>query len=137
MATVAKPLYELTRIEVPFTWYRAANVAFDDLKISLTDTPVMLAYTDWCRPFHLHTDASRVAVGGVLSQLDRENKLRPLAYYSMGLNHSQQKYAAGEIECWALIALSRKFRDYLKVACKTIFVSDHNPLKWLRKQRDP
>ena len=78
-----------------------------------------------------------MAVGGVLSQLDNDNRLRPLAYFSTGLNQSQRKYSAGEVECWALIAVSRKFRDYLKAACKTIFLSDHNPLQWLRKQRDP
>ena len=60
-----------------------------------------------------------------------------MAYHSTGLNPAQRNYSAGEIECWAIIAASRKFRDYLKAACKVVFISDHNPLRWLRKQRDP
>ena len=33
--------------------------------------------------------------------------------------------------------MSRKFNDYIKAARKVYFVTDHNPLHWLRKQRDP
>ena len=69
--------------------------------------------------------------------MDGNQKLRPLAYYSTGLNLSQRNYTAAEIECWALIALSRNFRDFAKAARKIIFLSDHNPFRWLRKQRDP
>ena len=81
------------------------------------------------RLFYLQADDSHAAVRGVLSQLDTNTRLRPLGYFSTGLNQSRRKYSAGEIECWALIAPSRKFRDYLKAACKTIFLSDHNPLQ--------
>ena len=137
MATIAEPLYALTRKGVPYSWNQACYEAFRTLTQTLTRDPVLLSYPDWDSPFYLQTDASRVAAGGVLSQLDANNKLRPLAFYSTGLNASQRNYAAGEIECWALIALSRKFRDYLKAAQKIIFISDHNPLRWLRRQRDP
>ena len=137
MATIAEPLYALTRKGVPYSWNQACYAGFRTLTHTLTRDPVLLSYPDWDSPFYLQTDASRVAVGGVLSQLDANNKLRPLAFYSTGLNASQRNYTAGEIECWALIALSRKFRDYLKAAQKIIFLSDHNPLRWLRRQRDP
>ena len=137
MASIAEPMYRLTRKGVPYVWNAECHKAFNALKTSLTGPPVLLAYPNWDHPFYVQTDASRVAAGGVLSQLDENQRLRPLAYYSTGLNQSQRKYSAGEVECWALIALSRKFRDYLKAACKTIFLSDHNPLCWLRKQRDP
>ena len=30
-----------------------------------------------------------------------------------------------------------KFDDYLKTATRIYLVTDHNPLRWLRKQRDP
>ena len=76
-------------------------------------------------------------MGGVLSQKDSQGRLKPIAYFFSGLNPAQRQYAAGEIECWAIIAMSRKFNDYIKAARKVYFVTDHNPLHWLRKQRDP
>ena len=55
-------------------------------------------------PFYLQTEVS-VAVGGVLSQLDGNQKLCPLLYQP---ESETDKKAAGEIECWILIASSRK-----------------------------
>ena len=81
MANVADPLYKLTRKGKSFFWDRSARNAFDTLKHALTSSPVLLAYPEWDRPFYLQADAFQVAVGGVLSQLDSNNKLRPLAYF--------------------------------------------------------
>ena len=38
----------------------------------------------------------------------------PIAYFSSGLTDAQTKYAAGELECWAVIAATRKFSKYLR-----------------------
>ena len=43
---------------------------------------------------------------------------------------------AGELECWALVASSWKFQKYMQAAPGVRFMSDHNPLVWLKKQRD-
>ena len=87
----------------------------------------------------LQVDASLVAVGGVLSQEGggASRRLRPIAFFSSGLTPAQKNYSAGELECWALIAASRKFRKYLQAAPSIRFISDHNPLVWLRQQKDP
>ena len=53
------------------------------------------------------------------------------------MNKSQRNYSATELECWALIAAARKFDVYLKAARKIYFITDHNPLVWLRRQQDP
>ena len=137
MAHVAEPLYRLTRKEVKWEWNSSSEDAFQDLKDKLVKYPVLLAFPDWQREFYLQTDASSIAVGAILSQKDRLGKLRPLGYSSSGLTKAQRNYSAGELECWALIAASRKWRDYLHAASKVVFVSDHNPLCWLRRQKDP
>ena len=49
----------------------------------------------------------------------------PIAFFSSGLTESQKNYSAGELECWALIAASRKFLKYLQAANKIHFISDH------------
>ena len=64
------------------------------------------------------------------------SRLRPLGYSSSGLTQGQKNYSAGELECWALIAAARKWRYYLQAACKVVFLSHHNPLRWLRGQND-
>ena len=98
MATIAEPLYALTRKGVPYSWNQACYESFRTLTRTLTrdpcysPTPTVTA--------HSTCSTSRAAVGGVLSQLDANNNLRPLALYSTGLSASQRNYAAGEIECW-------------------------------------
>ena len=92
---------------------------------------------DWTSEFVLQVDASSVAVDAVLSQRDDKGGLRPIAFFSSGLTAAQKNYSAGELECWALIAASRKFRKYLQAAPSIRFLSDHNPLVWLRRQKDP
>ena len=134
---IAEPLYRLTRNAASWKWDSAALQAFATLKQYLTESPLLLAYPDWNKPFYLQTDASKVAVGGVLPQNDSNCSLKPIAFFSSGLNPAKRRYAASEIKCWALIDMARKFNDYLKAAGKIYFVTDHNPLCWLRKQHDP
>ena len=136
-AVLADPLYHLTHESVDWIWSEAAENAFTILKNRLTTTPLILAFPDWTSEFSLQVDASSVAVGGVLSQRDDKGGLRPIAFFSSGLTAAQRNYFAGELECWALIAASRKFRKYLQAAPSIRFLSDHYPLIWLRRQKDP
>lgn len=66
-ATVAAPLYALTKKETKFVWTENCQNAFDELKRRLTTAPV-LAYPDFRYPFIIETDASLVGIGAVLSQ---------------------------------------------------------------------
>ena len=94
-----------------------------------------LAFPDWDKDFYLQTDASGLQWAPYCCKETEE--LRPIAYFSSGLTESQKKHSAGELECLALIAASRKFRKYLQAANKVHFISDHNPLCWLCRQKDP
>ena len=132
MAEIAEPLYDLTSKDSDWVWNNVAETAFRELKRCLADYPATLAFPDWDKDFYLETDASGTAVSAVLLQRDREG-LRPIAYFSSGLTESQKKYSAGELECWASIAASRKFQKYLQATNKVITT----PLCWLRRQKDP
>ena len=134
---IAEPLYRLTRKDVLWEWNSSVLESFEKLKRYLTDSPLLLTYPRWDEPFYVQTDASKTGVGGILSQKDPIGPLKPLAYFSSGLNKSQRNYSATELECWALIAAARKFDVYLKAARKIYFITDHNPLVWLRRQQDP
>ena len=136
-AAIAGPLYQLTQDKSHWAWKDNAASAFDSLKSKLTASPVILAFPDWESEFVLQVDASSTAVGGILSQREGEYILKPLAFFSSGLTPAQKNYSAGELECWAVIAASRKFRKYLQAAPSLCFLTDHNPLVWLRRQKDP
>ena len=67
-ALVANPLVQLTRKEAAFVWSVDCETAFGRLKAALISPPI-LAYPSLKRPFRLYTDASNVAVGVVLAQM--------------------------------------------------------------------
>ena len=75
-STIACPLNELTKKNVPFIWGNAQESAFNELKKRLTEAP-LLALPDFSKTFELECDASGLGIGGVLMQCGR-----PVAYYS-------------------------------------------------------
>ena len=100
--------------------------------------PVRLAFPRWGQELYVETDASGKGVAAVLSQKDEHTgSLQPISYFSSGLTESQKHYSAGQLEAWALVAATRKWDLYLKSAPKVNMITDHCPLQWLRKQKDP
>jgi hypothetical protein len=70
---VMEPLYQLLQAE-PFhsvVWLLECAVAFIQLKEALTMAPVLM-FLDFKRPFYLHTNALKLAIGVVLSQQTEE-----------------------------------------------------------------
>ena len=65
-------------------WDSAALEAFSTLKQFLTKSPLLLVYPDWNEPFYVQADASKVAVGGILSQRDSGGSLKPIAFFLRG-----------------------------------------------------
>ena len=58
--------------------------SFDTLKAKMTSVPI-LVFPNWNKEFHVHVDASSIALGVVLAQ-PREGDLdHPIAYASRNL----------------------------------------------------
>ena len=111
-------------------WTDECEESFQTLKRLLISAPV-LAFADISKPFVLHIDASRDGLGGVLYQ-EQDGKLRPVAYGSRGLSHSEKNYPAHKLEFLALKwAITDKFRDYLYAARGTKVMTDNNPLTYI------
>lgn len=134
-AEIAKPLNSLLRKDVPFTWSKEQDNAVDTLKTIITTEPV-LQYPDFERgDFVLTTDASKIALGAILSQ-GRIGEDKPIAYASRTLNKAESNYTTTEQELLAIVWATKHFRPYL-YGRRFKIVTDHKPLKWLMSVKDP
>jgi len=128
----ASPLVALTKKDAPFIWGPAQRNAFERLKDALCSDQV-LAYpkrtNDPDEHFVLDTDASLVALGGVLSQI-QNGKERVIAYASKTLSKEQQAYCTTKRELLAVVYFCELFRPYLAMT-KFELHTDHASLKWL------
>ena len=120
---------------MPFIWDQKCQEAFDELKFCLCNKPV-LAFPRGGRQFIIDVDASEHAFGGVLMQEGDDKQVHPIAYFSDTVQKSQQNWSITTKEAFALVLAVRHWYVYL--AGNRFFLnSDHNPLVYLRKQKDP
>ena len=84
--------------------------------------------------FVLNTDASVVAISGMLHQAQEWNGrtvLRPIAYGSKVLSDTEMKHGAPKAEMFAVITFGEKYRAYLGSAPFKLRV-DNRALAWLK-----
>jgi len=126
---ITKPLFELTKKDQPYEWKEPQNRAFEILKERLINSPVLI-YPNFEKEFILLTDASKIALGAILSQKDDNNKEHPIAYDSKVLTKYESNYDTTRLEASAIIWAVKKFRPYLH-GRKFKIITDHNALIWL------
>ena len=102
--------------------------AFDHVKQQLISAP-LLAYPNAKYTFVLDTDASNIAIGGVLSQIQNEVE-RVVCYGSYILTPAQRKYCTTRKELLAIVRFTRQYRHYL-LGKQFVVRTDHNSLTWL------
>lgn len=93
-------------------WNEAAEKAFCEIKERLITAPI-LGSPDFERQFVIQTDASDVAVAGVLTQQQGDVE-RVIAYFSHKLTTPQKNYHAAEKEALAAILAIEAFRGYVE-----------------------
>ncbi|KAL4313522.1 hypothetical protein GQ457_01G002970 [Hibiscus cannabinus] len=79
----------------------------DELKQGMVSEPV-LVLPDHTRPFEIYTDASDVAIGGVLMQ-----EGHPVAFESRKLNETERRYTVHEKEMTAVVHCLRTWRHHV------------------------
>ena len=114
MATIAKPLTDLTKKDTPFEWTTECQRAFDTLKAALQNTPT-LAYPKEAddHPYVLYTKGGKTTLTATLAQRDPTGKERDIHYFSSVLNPTEQNYPEHERECYAIVKALSKFNRYL------------------------
>ena len=66
-AKITAPLEKLLNKSEQFEWMDICRKALDTLKEKLASAPI-LVHPDWDKQFHVHIDASEIALGAVLAQ---------------------------------------------------------------------
>ena len=95
--------------------------AFNKIKTVIAED-VMLAYPNYNQTFHVHTDASKFQMGGVVSQNNT-----PVAFFSKKLNKAQLKYTVTEKELLSIVETLKQFKTML-YGQKVVVHTDHQNL---------
>jgi hypothetical protein len=101
------------------------------LKQALISAPVLL-HPDHTKPFTVYCDASKHAIGGMLSQKGREGKMHPVAFGSYCFSAAQRQWTTEEKETYSVVHfITKVWRHFLAAAPFTV-VTDHKNITNLR-----
>ena len=117
------PLTALTSKNTPWRWTDVEQCAFDQIKKILAQE-ALLSHPNFSKPFHIHTDASKVQLGAVISEDDR-----PIAFYSKKLTDTQTRYSTTERELLSIVEVLKEFRNIL-LGQELIIHMDHKNLTY-------
>ena len=111
VASVAKPIQELTRKSTKFVWGAEQQTAFQELKRMITQADTLAYYKVSCRT-RIVADVSPVGLGAVLTQLQGD-VWRVIAYASRSLTDVERRYSQTEKEALALVWACERFTIYV------------------------
>ena len=90
-----------------YEWTDEQQSCFDAIKCVI-GPDVLWAYPDFNALFEIHTDASKLQIGAVISQ-----KGKPFALYLRRMNSAQQNYTTAEKELLSIVASLKEFCNIL------------------------
>jgi hypothetical protein len=111
-AARTEPLSRLLRKGKDFIWGEEQEEAFRSLIETILSADC-LAQPDFNKKFILTTDASNKGLGAVLSQIDDDNRERPIAFGSRQLRPAEFNYSITEKEMLAVLWGMEYFDFYL------------------------
>ena len=130
-AVILQPLHNLLSSHpsrpksVSLTWTEEATAAFANIKTALSQA-TLLAHPHPTAPLCLMTDASSTGIGGALQQFVHD-QWQPIAFFSLRLTPTQQRYSTFGRELLAIHSAIKHFRNCLEG--RSFFVAtDHRPL---------
>ena len=115
-------------------WSDSLQKSFESIKLALA-TATMLHHPDPSLPLALTTDASDVAIGGVVEQRGSRG-WEPLAFFSKKLEESQKKWCPYDRELHAVHKAVRHFKHMLEGREFTIYTDHQSLIPSLSKKTD-
>ena len=126
LATIAEPMYSLTRDHTTWNWSKACEKSFSLVKEALTSAS-FLAHYDVNLPLGLACDASSYGVAAVLFHIFPDGSEHPVGFASKTLNAAEKNYAQIDREALSIVYGIKKFHQYLYGRKFTLY-TDHKPL---------
>ena len=93
-------------------------------------TAPILVFPNWKVSFHVHVDASSIALGVILAQAGEGGPDHPIMFASRKLSSGEHNYTTTKREGLAMVYVLQKFKHYLLGAHFKMFI-DHSTLKYL------
>ena len=132
---IAGPLINLTKKNTLWRWGAEENEAFEHLKNIFISEPVLAQWNPE-RDTVLEADCSGYALGGCLSQIDNQQRLRPVAYFSRRLNSAEINYPIHDKEMLAIISCLQEWQAELKSVARPFkILTDHKNLNYFTTKR--
>jgi hypothetical protein len=117
------------RKDTKYQWNDKCQHDLDTLKKKMVTAPI-LVFPDWEKAFHVHVDASTIALRAILAQPGAGDLAHPIAFASRKLSDSEHNYNTMEREGLAMVYALQKYRHYLLGKHFKMF-TDHSALKYL------
>ena len=86
---------KLLKKDAKFQWIATCQEILDELKETTAIAPI-LVIPDWAKEFHVHVNASSIALGIVLTQLGEGALDHPIAFMSRKLSTVEKNYTTTE-----------------------------------------
>ena len=128
-AQITAPMEKMLRKDTKFQWNDECQHGLDTLKEKMVTAPI-LVFPDWEKTFHVHVDASTIALGAILVQPGVGDLDHPIAFASRRLSDSKHNYNMIEREGLEMVYALHKFRHYLLRKTFKMF-TNHSTLKYL------
>lgn len=133
---IVNPLVELTKEKSKFQWNENTERAFLAIQEAIVQNPT-LNPPDFNKDFFVITDASKVAISGVLAQKEGD-EFKPVEFYGRKLKDSEKKYPSIKYELLAIHDTVKHF-EHILLGRKFIILTDSKALTYhlnLEKQSD-
>ena len=95
-------LEELLREDREFDWIDECNISFQTLKGKIVEAPI-LRFPNWSIKFHVHINASGLALGMILTVPGDDGMDYPIVYSSKKLNKAEINYSTTEREALGMV----------------------------------
>jgi hypothetical protein len=125
-------LYEVINRKKEFKYVDVEGIV-ESLRVELVNS-AFVDFPDMEQQFIIEADASDYCIRGILKQ-KKDGKEIVIRFYSRNLITEERNYATLEKETLAIIDSIKVFKNYLHK--KFLVRTDHKPLVWLHKVKNP
>jgi hypothetical protein len=125
---ITAPMFGLLIKDVDFLWIEQCQTAFETLKDKLFVTPVLRG-PNWTLPFHISTDASDTAIGGVLGHKEDQHSYA-IYFVSKNLSPAELNYIVTKKEFLAVVHAINTFHHYI-IGYEVFLHTNHSAIRFL------